>query len=141
MRKRLTLPCPFRKTACTLPNLNLVPSRVQKEMHADIGAPHCASLDHEGPPEVSPRARTRRLRKGRRLHEYLQPGSLFRHGREGSKRSDTDRLFHLVLAALDSSDPRVRVAAVEIDLLANNLMKSPQGLGKLLNQIHNDPEG
>jgi HEAT repeats len=54
---------------------------------------------------------------------------------------DTDRLFHLVLAALDSSDPRVRVAAVEIDLLANNLMKSPQGLGKLLNQIHNDPEG
>jgi HEAT repeat protein len=54
---------------------------------------------------------------------------------------DTDRLFHLVLAALDSSNPRVRVAAVEIDLLANNLMKSPQSLTKLLNQIHNDPEG
>jgi HEAT repeats len=54
---------------------------------------------------------------------------------------DTDRLFHLVLAALDSKDPRVRVAAVEIDLAANNLVKSPQGLAKLLNQIHNDPEG
>jgi HEAT repeats len=54
---------------------------------------------------------------------------------------DTDRLFHLVLAALDSSDPRVRVAAVEIDLAANNLMKSPRSLAKLLNQIHNDPEG
>src|SRR5467141_3614323 len=54
---------------------------------------------------------------------------------------DTDRLFHLVLAALDSSDPRVRVAAVEIDLAANNLMKSPQSLAKLLNQIHNDPDG
>lgn len=54
---------------------------------------------------------------------------------------DTDRLFHLVLAALDSSDPRVRVAAVEIDLAANNLMKSPQSLAKLLNQIHNDPGG
>ena len=53
---------------------------------------------------------------------------------------DSDRLFHLVLAALDSSDPRVRVAAVEIDLLANNLMKSPQSLAKLLNQIHNDPD-
>ncbi len=53
--------------------------------------------------------------------------------------ADTDRLFHLVLAALDSNDPRVRVAAVEIDLIANNLMKSPQGLAKLLNQIHNDP--
>jgi hypothetical protein len=54
---------------------------------------------------------------------------------------DTDQLFHLVLAALDSSDPRVRVAAVEIDLVANNLMKSPQSLAKLLNQIHNDPDG
>ncbi len=53
---------------------------------------------------------------------------------------DTDQLFHLVLAALDSNDPRVRVAAVEIDLVANNLMKSPQSLSKLLNQIHNDPD-
>ncbi len=49
-------------------------------------------------------------------------------------------LFHLVLAALDSNDPRVRVAAVEIDLVANNLMKSPQSLAKLLHQIHNDPD-
>jgi len=54
---------------------------------------------------------------------------------------DTDQLFHLVLAALDSNDPRVRVAAVEIDLVANNLRKSPQSLAKLLNQIHNDPLG
>jgi HEAT repeat protein len=54
---------------------------------------------------------------------------------------ETDRLFHLVLAALDSNDPRVRVAAVEIDLVANNLRKSPQSLAKLLNQIHNDPDG
>jgi hypothetical protein len=53
---------------------------------------------------------------------------------------DTDQLFHLVLAALDSNDPRVRVAAVEIDLVANNLMKSPQSVAKLLNEIHNDPE-
>jgi HEAT repeats len=53
---------------------------------------------------------------------------------------DTDRLFHLVLAALDSEDPRVRVAAVEVDLVANNLRKSPQSLTKLLNQIHNDSD-
>ncbi len=53
---------------------------------------------------------------------------------------DTDQLFHLVLAALESSDPRVRVAAVEIDLAANNLRKSPQSLAKLLNEVHNDPE-
>jgi hypothetical protein len=53
---------------------------------------------------------------------------------------DTDQLFRLVLAALDSDDPRVRVAAVEIDLVANNLRKSPQSVAKLLHQIHNDPD-
>lgn len=52
---------------------------------------------------------------------------------------DTDQLFHLVLAALDSDDPRVRVAAVEIDLVANNLRKSPQSLAKLRHQIQHDP--
>jgi HEAT repeats len=52
---------------------------------------------------------------------------------------DTDQLFHIVLAALDSNDPRVRVAAVEIDLVANNLRKSPQSLTKLRHQIQNDP--
>ena len=54
---------------------------------------------------------------------------------------ETDQLFHLVLAALNSDDPRVRVAAMEIDLVANDLRKSPQSLRKLLNQIHNDPDG
>jgi hypothetical protein len=53
---------------------------------------------------------------------------------------DTDQLFHIVLQALDSDDPRVRVAAVEVDLVANNLRKSPQSLAKLLNQIRNDPD-
>lgn len=48
---------------------------------------------------------------------------------------DTDHLFHLVLAALKSDDPRVRVAAVEIDLAASNLMKSPESVEKLQKQI------
>src|SRR6266850_1394598 len=51
----------------------------------------------------------------------------------------TDRLCHLVLAALDSEDPRVRAAAVEIELAASNLSKSPQSIALLLNQINNDP--
>jgi HEAT repeat protein len=51
----------------------------------------------------------------------------------------TDRLFHLVLAGLDSEDPRVRAAAVEIDLAASNLSKSPQSVTHLVNQINNDP--
>src|SRR5467141_2467830 len=52
----------------------------------------------------------------------------------------TDRLFHLVLAALESEDPRVRAAAVEIDLAASNLSKSPQSVAHLLSQINNDPD-
>lgn len=53
---------------------------------------------------------------------------------------DSDRLFHLVLQALNSNDPRVRVAAVEIDLAANNLMKSPESFEKLLRQIQSGSE-
>ena len=48
---------------------------------------------------------------------------------------DSDRLFHLVMEALKSNDPRVRVAAVEIDLAANNLIKAPESFGKLQRQI------
>jgi hypothetical protein len=54
---------------------------------------------------------------------------------------DTEHLFQLVLAALDSGDPRVRVAAVEIDLAANNLIKSPQSVAKLLHQLQGDGDG
>ncbi|HKW60945.1 MAG TPA: HEAT repeat domain-containing protein [Candidatus Acidoferrum sp.] len=48
---------------------------------------------------------------------------------------DSDRLFHLVMEALKSSDPRVRVAAVEIDLAANNLIKAPESVEKLQREI------
>lgn len=48
----------------------------------------------------------------------------------------SDTLFHLVLAALKADDPRVRTAAVEIDLAANHLEKSPQSLARLIHQIH-----
>ena len=53
---------------------------------------------------------------------------------------DTDHLFQLVLAALDSEDPRVRVAAVEIDLAASNLIKSPESVTKLEREIQGDSD-
>jgi hypothetical protein len=53
---------------------------------------------------------------------------------------ENDRLFHLVLAALHSEDPRVRVAAVEIDLAANHLMKSPESIEKLRREIQGGSE-
>lgn len=48
---------------------------------------------------------------------------------------DSDQLFHLVMEALNSNDPRVRIAAVEIDLAANNLLKAPESVEKLQRQI------
>jgi hypothetical protein len=51
----------------------------------------------------------------------------------------TGHLFNLVLSALKSDDPRVRTAAVEIDLEASNLSKSHQSVTRLLKQIQNDP--
>lgn len=51
---------------------------------------------------------------------------------------NTDHLFRLVLAALESEDPRVRTAALEIDLAASNLSKSPQSVAYLLSQINSE---
>lgn len=53
---------------------------------------------------------------------------------------DSDRLFHLVMEALKSDDQRVRLAAVEIDLAANNLMKAPESFEKLQRQIQSGSE-
>ncbi|HYL86606.1 MAG TPA: HEAT repeat domain-containing protein [Candidatus Angelobacter sp.] len=54
---------------------------------------------------------------------------------------ETDQLFHLVLAALDSDDPRVRIAAVEIDLAACHLIKAHESVTKLLHQVQSDTDG
>jgi hypothetical protein len=54
---------------------------------------------------------------------------------------NTDRLFDLVLAALNSRDLRVRTAAVDVDLAANNLSKSPESVARLIRQLQRDPAG
>jgi hypothetical protein len=52
---------------------------------------------------------------------------------------NTGPLFDLVLKALTSDDVRVRTAAIEIDLAANNLNKSPQSIAHLVQIIRRDP--
>ena len=54
---------------------------------------------------------------------------------------NTDQLFDLVLAALNSRDLRVRTAAVDVDLAANNLSKSPESVSRLIQQLKRDPAG
>jgi HEAT repeat protein len=51
---------------------------------------------------------------------------------------NTDRLFDLVLTALKSDDLRVRGAAIEVDLAANNLSKTPRTVARLLKLIRKD---
>lgn len=53
---------------------------------------------------------------------------------------NTDRLFDLVLAAMNSADLRVRTAAIDVDLAANNLSKTPESVNRLVRQIENSPE-
>ena len=52
---------------------------------------------------------------------------------------NTDRLFDLVLTAMKSDDLRVRAAAIEVDLAANNLSKSPRTVARLVKLIRKDP--
>src|SRR5207249_11924826 len=53
---------------------------------------------------------------------------------------ETDRLFDLVAEAMNSKDLRVRDAAVEIDLAANNLNKTPQSIMQLMKVVHTRSE-
>jgi hypothetical protein len=52
---------------------------------------------------------------------------------------NTGPLFDLVLKALTSDDIRVRTAAIEVDLAANNLDKSGQSIAQLIEKIRRDP--
>ena len=119
----------------------LTPGSKQARALVPASAPGAVSADLEAISHLAPQQQAERLLELSVQRPDQSLGLI--HKNLASWRghlADTDRLFHLVLAALDSNDPRVRVAAVEIDLIANNLMKSPQGLAKLLNQIHNDPD-
>ena len=51
---------------------------------------------------------------------------------------NTDHLYDLVHTALNSDDMRVRGSAIEIDLTANNLDKTPDSVARLVQQLHAD---
>jgi HEAT repeat protein len=50
----------------------------------------------------------------------------------------TDKLFDLVLAAMNSADLRLRTVAIDVDLAANNLSKTPDSVVRLQRQIQRD---
>jgi len=72
-----------------------------------------------------------------------QPASLELIGQNAEswrgRLQNTDRLFDLVLTAMKSDDLRVRGAAIEVDLAANNLSKSPKTVARLVKLVRKDP--
>jgi hypothetical protein len=119
-----------------------LPSSTRQQSPALVPAsnPGAASADIEAISHLAPQQQAEHLLE-LAIHRPDQSLALIHQNLDSWRGhlQDTDQLFHLVLAALDSDDPRVRVAAVEIDLVANNLRKSPQSLAKLRNQIQHDP--
>ena len=79
----------------------------------------------------------------RAMHDDQASLDLLRENVDGWRGhiKNTDRLFDLVLAALNSRDLRVRTAAIDVDLAANNLSKSPESVARLIRQLQGDPEG
>jgi hypothetical protein len=53
---------------------------------------------------------------------------------------NTDHLYDLVHTALNSDDMRVRGSAIEIDLAAANLDKTPDSVARLVQQLQADPD-
>jgi hypothetical protein len=52
---------------------------------------------------------------------------------------DEGPLLDAVHNALNADDLRVRAAALEIDLAANNLSKTPETVARLVNKLHDEP--
>ncbi|MBV9886466.1 MAG: HEAT repeat domain-containing protein [Acidobacteria bacterium] len=53
---------------------------------------------------------------------------------------NTDHLYDLVHTALNSDDMRVRSSAIEINLAAYNIDKTPDSVARLVQQLHADPD-
>jgi hypothetical protein len=101
--------------------------------------------DNEGDVELKqlgPQQQAERLLV-RAMHGDESSLNLLRESVDGWRGhiKNTDRLFDLVLAALNSRDLRVRTAAVDVDLAANNLRKSPESVAQLIRQLKGESEG
>jgi hypothetical protein len=102
--------------------------------------PSAANPEMEKISRLAPQQQAERLLE-LAIHRRESSLELIDQNLEGwrGRLENTDHLFRLVLAALESEDPRVRTAGLEIDLAASNLSKSPQSVAYLLSQINSDP--
>lgn len=112
-----------------------VETGVPAEKISDLGP-----TDYEAPASLDPQQQAEGLLEGA-IDRQEKPLELIRQNVDGWRGHlvENDRLFDLVFTALNSNDLRVRAAAVEIDLAANNLSKSPESVLRLLREIRTHP--
>jgi hypothetical protein len=89
---------------------------------------------------LAPQQQVERLLE-RAIHRDAESLELIGQNVDGwrGRLQNTDHLFDLEHAALNSDDIQVRGAAIEIDLAANNLSKSPASVARLERQVRTDP--
>src|SRR5580704_2989066 len=130
---RTTLPAPKWDNAIPAQRFSHVVSPVR------MPTPEENKLDAELK-RLPPQQQAERLLE-RAMHDDAAALDLLRENVDGWRGhlKNTDQLFDLVLAALNSHDLRVRTAAIDVDLAANNLSKSPESVARLIGQLQRDP--
>ena len=132
---RTTLPVPNLDSGVPAQNSSRAASPVR------MPAPDESKLDAELK-RLPPQEQAERLLEGA-MHDDAASLDLLRENVDGWRGhlKNTDQLFDLVLAALNSHDLRVRTAAIDVDLAANNLSKSPDSVARLIRQLQRDNAG
>jgi hypothetical protein len=119
----------------TRPTNQQASTSISPDQTADLAKTEAEEISH-----LVPQQQAEHLLE-RAIHHQESSLSLI-HQRAESWRGhleSTDQLFDLIREAMSSEDLRVRSAAVEIDLAACNLAKSPQSVTHLVQQIRQDP--
>ncbi|HXY26107.1 MAG TPA: HEAT repeat domain-containing protein [Candidatus Acidoferrum sp.] len=126
-------------------NIHPVAAAVPAQNAASLVAapdPHRKDAELEEISHLAPQQQAERLLQLAMEHPDASLGMIHRNlSAWRGHLEETDQLFHLVLGALESDDPRVRIAAVEIDLAACHLIKAHESVTKLLHQIQGDSDG
>jgi HEAT repeat protein len=135
----------FETARTTLPDQNLENSTRARSSTQSISTVRLPSTEKKEIADFNrlpPQQQAERLLE-RAMHDDPASLNLLRENVDTwrGRLKNTDHLFDLVLAALNSADLRVRTAAVDVDLAANNLSKSPESVTQLLRQMERDPAG
>jgi hypothetical protein len=133
----------FEAARTTFPTQNLDSSLAAQSSSRALPPAHMPTADKNDDGEFNrlpPQQQVERLLE-RAMQNDLASLDLLQEKVDGWRGhlKNTDELFDLVLAALNSGNLRVRTVAVDVDLAANNLSKSPESVTRLIRQLRRDP--